>query len=222
MRRIVVTTFLSIAIVLLVAVLHPSSQPTTSAATGPLQIYLELTSRAAPGKGFRMLDDGIPPAGSIWHELYPAFCADHTQTDYEDNGDGIVSVCDYILLDGTRWHIADVGPTYWTTRIPPNGGEPTTVVFEPTDPAPGSPVGQIWHEIHPSFCDQIHVDSFHDGDGNNELSVCDEIDVVTPEGTVFYHIDRIELDITIEPGPDVPAEPSTWGRIKALLNRLSR
>jgi len=222
MRRWIWSSTAIVVCVALVGIFVTSHNATTGAGTTPVEMYVEyVPPLMAPGGGSLLVAGNIPADCSTWHELYPNFCLNHHQDAYGDNGDGVVSPCDGIKLDGACYHITAVGPTYWTTCYPPDGSPPYTVVFEPVDPAGGNPVCQTWHQIYPDFCGTIHVDSFHDSDNNNEVTPCDEIDVITTPGAAptYYHIDRVELDITIVPGP-TPVEQSTWGRIKSFFNGI--
>ena len=86
--------------------------------------------------------EDIPENCSTWHELYPNYCTSLHQDGFEDNGDGVLSPCDYIILDGERRHIDWVGPTYWTD---------CDLILEPIEFIPGDPTGQEWLEIWPNF-----------------------------------------------------------------------
>lgn len=220
MKKWLLITGLASGIALGVVALLVASKPAPVSAGVATQLHVELVVPAAPGKGagaFRVAP--IPPNGSGWHELFPAFCTTYTQDDYTDNGDGIVSACDIIKLSGVDYHIVWAGPTYWTTCETP-GVPPTTVVYEPTQPTSGgNPICEIWHEIWPNFCGQIHIEDWQDN-GDGTLSPCDFVFSHLPNGApVSYHIDRIECDITIEP-VTTPVEPSTWGKVKALFQGL--
>jgi hypothetical protein len=53
---------------------------------------------------------GVPPTGSIWREIVPSFHKERHQTGFvDDDGDGVVSVGDYIFLDGTRFRVTSDG-----------------------------------------------------------------------------------------------------------------
>jgi len=198
-----------------------SASETAPAVAGTAtQLHVELVQQGKAG-GPTPLIGPIPPNGSSWHELYPAFCGTYTQDAYEDNGDGVVSACDRIRLGGVLYHIVWAGPTYWTTCSTTPGGPGSTVIFEPTQPSNGeNPICQVWHEIYPDFCQQIHIDSWIDN-GDGLLSVCDVVDVQDPTGLPprYYHIDRIECDITIEP-VTVPVAPSTWSKVKSFIGGI--
>jgi len=189
-----------------------ASLPTS--AGGPVgTLYLDLEN-----PGFR---GGIPGDCSTWHELYPAFCAPHHQDSYDDaDGNGEVSVCDVIRLNGIDFHVVWVGPTYHTTCSDQPGGPPLgTAIFDVQNLNPdGNPLCEIWHEVYPEFCHTIHIDSWIDGNENGFLDECDIVDTNTPEGIFFYHIDRISLDIIVEPGT-VSVEETTWGKIKNFFRR---
>jgi hypothetical protein len=152
----------------------------------------------------------IPPVCTVWDEIYPAHGAPHHQDGYEDNGDNIISECDYIILDGLRWHIVWVGPTYFMSCPPIDG------VFEPTIDQTGvDPSCETWHQVWPDFCQPSHVEDWID-DGDGAVSVCDVI--YLPE-TGYWHIDQIGLDIIVEPGP-VSTESSSWGQVKKIFGSV--
>jgi len=157
------------------------------------QYYMELQG---PGR------DPWPADCSTWHELYPNFCLIHHQDSYTDNGDGVLSACDYIVLDGVSYHVDWVGPTYIM------GG----TYWEPIDPPGGNPICQTWHQVHPQYCAYGHVDDWEDSDGTGDASVCDMVWI----GGVAYHIDAVQLNIQISAGS--PVERSTWGRVKGLFS----
>jgi hypothetical protein len=207
-----------------VAFLCVLALPDDEARTGglPPQLFIELmqSTSGVPGKpglpGFNV--GGIPPDCSSWHELHPTFCTTYHQDEYRDNGDGVVGVCDIIVLNTIPYHVISAGPTYWTTCTAPSGPPTGPIIFEPTQPPTGgNPICETWHEVYPNFCQQIHIDSWQDANQNGVLDVCDEVDVQTPSGPVVYHIDRIECDVTVEPVPVTPNQESTWGKIKSLL-----
>ncbi|MBM3319887.1 MAG: hypothetical protein FJY73_04350 [Candidatus Eisenbacteria bacterium] len=148
---------------------------------------------------------GIPGDCATWHELYPNYCIPHHQDAYQDNGDGVVSVCDYIILDGIRYHIIWVGPTYFT-----DDGH----VWEPVGDPSGSPICQDWHMVYPVYCHVAHVDDWDD----NYDGVLGDCDHVLIDGS-WVHIDRVGLDIIVVPEP-TGTEESTWGQVKKLFRDL--
>lgn len=153
------------------------------------------------------VSDAIPETCTNWNELYPAYGAPHHQDGYEDNGDNVISPCDYIILDGLRWHIVWVGPTYFMSCGVLNGA------FEPTVEQAGTdPTCEVWHQVWPDFCQASHVDDWIDN-GDGVLSVCDV--VLLPE-TGYWHIDEIGLDIIVEPSP-TSTEDASWGAVKKLF-----
>lgn len=68
----------------------------------PSEMYLDLEM---PGGKIEQ----IPANCSTWHELYPGYCNPHHQDGWEDNGDGVISACDYVLIGGVWCHIDRVG-----------------------------------------------------------------------------------------------------------------
>ncbi len=152
----------------------------------------------------------IPPDCSTWHEIYPNYCAPSHQDGYEDNGDGEVSPCDYIYLDGECWHIVWVGPTYWISC------ETFQSALEPTDPGtPGNPTCQVWHEVYPNFCQPRHIENWEDN-GDGVVGVCDYIWI----GGLRCHIDDVRLNITIVPCDGTATEEGSWGKVKGLFRNI--
>jgi hypothetical protein len=168
--------------------------------------HLDLLSGSGPGP--------IPGNCSYWQELYPDPNAYYHQDGYRDNEDGIVSPCDYIVLDDIAYHIVDVVPTYFFSTT--SGRE----VFEGTLPygdQRGDPTCETWIQIQPIdlYGHQVHIDDWSDGDGDGNLSVCDDVLI---EGQ-WLHIEKIGLDLII--GEEESAvETGTWGSIKSFFHQL--
>lgn len=206
LRLLLAVVFCACAVPLLAFFPHTAAAVVTemnlTLETGPQPMFGATATNAVPGNC------------SVWHELYPNYCAPHHQTNYEDNGDGVVSVCDFIYLDGVCFHIDWVGPTYYMTRLTP--APQVQGAAEPVTTNSGEdPVCETWHWVWPNYCDEFHVDSWYDN-GNHILDPCDEIDHVLQTGvTEVWHIDRIALNIKVSLGP-TESRPSTWGRLKTL------
>jgi hypothetical protein len=187
-----------------------SPAPPASAAVGDL--YLELApSPLAPGVlNFGAVGPAIPPTGSMWHELYPAFCTTLPQEGYGDNGDSVVSVCDAIQWGGVVYHIDWVGPTYHLREVATSGD----TYWEPADPThnPANPVCESWQEVHPEFGTLHHIDEWQDANGTGVVDACD----VIASGGILYHVEEVSLNIRVTPG-GTPTEKSTWGKIKSHL-----
>jgi len=160
------------------------------------QMYLEFS-----GSPVRY-DDTVPPDGSVWHELYPVFCNARIQDGYEDNGDGVVSVCDVIIIDGIRYHVDWAGPTYYLTLAEP----PSERWVEPEG------TGDFLHEVAPIFCQTWEVLEWEDNDQDGEVSYCDML--LLPDG--WWHVEDVSLDITVTEEPS-PVEQSTWTKIKTFF-----
>ena len=149
----------------------------------------------------------LPANCSTWHELYPNFCLPHHQDGYTDNGDGAVSACDNIVLDGITYHVDWAGPTYILEL--PGGG---TSYWEPVGSGGTDPVCSTWHQVHPDFCMIGHVDHWEDTDQNGTVTGCDYVTV----GGITYHVVSVELDIQIS--VTSPVDQASWGRIKSLFS----
>jgi hypothetical protein len=87
----------------------------------------------------------IPPNGSGWHELAPAWCTPYVQNDYFDtDGDGTISRCDGIKLNGRWYHIVWVG---WTLFCSDG-----TWVLEPVDDITADATfSGKWLEVAPNY-----------------------------------------------------------------------
>jgi len=158
----------------------------------------------------------VPGDGSIWHELHPVFCTDRTQTGYDDNGNGEVDVCDYLWLDGIRFHIDWAGPTY---HLQAQVGD-STAMAEPEGTEPGgNPTGEFWHLVYPpeKFCMEEEVTDWLDFDIDEMLSLGDRVFL---NGTWWVIVD-ITVNIEVHEAGS-PVTESTWSRIKAFFSRLIR
>jgi hypothetical protein len=198
--------------------------PVESGVSGALHLDLEEGVPTDPGVFGTTAGPAIPPDCSTWHEIYPNNCAPHHQDGYGDSdGDGMISPCDYITLNGKRYHITWVGPTYWVTCYPPFGGPPVSgFAAEPTqtDPTSESPVCEVWHWIWPPtrYCQESHIDSWEDDNGDQKFNECDRVNIFElgpGYPPTYYHIDRIGTDIIVDPGTQ--AKESTWGFLKDLF-----
>jgi hypothetical protein len=168
-------------------------------------IHLELVG--VPGRA----DVPVPPVCESWHELYPNYCVVHHQDDYDDSGDGFISPCDRIVLDGETCHIDWVGPTYHLLGTPGGRDE---MYLEPQDGAwSRNPVCETWHEVYPAFCTDRHVDGWEDN-GDGVLSPCDVVFV----GGRPWHLESVGVNIIVT--PESPVQQGTWGRIKQLFGTL--
>jgi hypothetical protein len=157
------------------------------------------------------LRDEVPPDCTSWRELYPSFGAINHQEGYVDNGDGVISACDFITFDGLEYHIEWVGPTYHLVQ--PGGRQEK--YLEPRDIPPHgrNPMCQMWHEVYPEWCGEWHVDGWED-DGDGVVSVCDWVFIAD----AMWHIEEIGLNIYAV--PQSPVDGTTWGRIKSFLSDL--
>jgi len=150
----------------------------------------------------------IPPDCSTWHELWPSFCASSHQDSLEDNGDGLLTACDYIYLDGQRFHVDWVGPTYYLN---------CDILIEPSDYQEGDPICQTWIEVTPNYGALWHVDDWVDN-GDGVVSVCDDIIISGgASGEVLTcHIDDIRTNIRVT-GDPTATEESSWSQFKSLF-----
>lgn len=163
-------------------------------------LYLELDTT---------LKSPIPGACSNWNELWPNHGAPHHQDEYIDSdGDGELTQCDYIKLDGQWYHIEWAGPTY-SLECP--GTLPG--YFEPTVPQTGGdPTCETWVEIFPNHGQPHHVDFWSDDNADGVVSACDWIVL----GGRECHIRDIGVNLRVRPSTPVPNEGQSWGSLKSL------
>jgi hypothetical protein len=150
------------------------------------------------------LIDLAHPEGTDWHELYPVFCTNYTLDKWLDNGDGVLSPCDEIIIhqkpDGPvkSYHVENVTITLLVTPVenhmvdenglpplesPPQGaGKSMYIELEGGYKASvlTNPVCSQWHEIYPDFCTQYHLSAWNDTDEVGKLDFCDRI-CLTPK-----------------------------------------
>ncbi|MFN0150653.1 MAG: hypothetical protein ACKVU1_08080 [bacterium] len=153
-----------------------------------------------------------PPTCSSWHEIAPAFCTDHHQDGFQDNGDGVVSVCDVITLDGADYHIVNAGPTLYLDCS--GGGEAagTTMILEPEGAYTGDPMAVEWFEVYPDLYGYAGTITSWLDNGDGELSVCDQVVI----GGLTCHVKRVGCNIRVVPFVNAN-EASTWGKIKSFF-----
>lgn len=176
-----------LAVVLAVLVAVPASA----------QIYLEYMGE--PGRN-------IPANCSTWHELHPNFCAVYHQDFYCDNGDGIVSACDQIVMDCGCFHVTWAGPTYVLEF------QGMVSYWEPIGEYGPIPVCETWHQVYPEFCMAGHVDMWEDSNSDGQISPCDFVVIAG----MMYHVVEIKLDIQVTPLS--PVDEKSWGQIKSLFS----
>ncbi len=144
---------------------------------------------------------------SPWHQLFPPpMCGISHQDSWEDNGDGCLSACDYLTLDGERVHVDWVGPTYWLD---------CDIILEPTGDPTSPAECQEWVEVHPNYGNIWHVDDFQDN-GDNEIGVCDVIVISSNGVSVSCHIMEVGLNIHVT-GDATPTEQSSVSELKSLF-----
>ena len=176
-----------------------------------VSVLAVLAAAVPAGAQYNMEYQGTPtrvlPANcSTWHELYPNFCLSHHQDGYTDNGDGVVSACDNIVLDGITYHIDWAGPTYKLEYFS------STSYWEPVGQTGNDPYCSTWHQVHPMFCQTGHVDGWEDTDLSGTVTACDYITI----GGITYHVAGVQLDIQISVTSAV--EQASWGMIKSLFS----
>ena len=182
---------------------HVSTADAWFGAVGP---YLHSVGSPIP--------DPSNPVGTSWHELYPTYCNEYDLTDWEDNGDEVLSYCDNITLNptepaGTPWvyHVEEVTTTI-TVSLKPDLVETMYVDLElgpDVDPylPINEPLNTQWHELYPDYCKRYHLTEWEDTglDNPGELGPSDQIYLIDKETGVgaWYHVDDVSTDIIVKP-----------------------
>jgi hypothetical protein len=150
------------------------------------------------------------PIGTEWHELYPNYCVDWVLSSWFDNGDGILSICDYVdFTDPTggnwhKFHVEWVGPTI-IVEWPYNPPILDTVYLDyvgydnPNVDPILDPTGTYWHEVYPNYCVTYYVVGWVDTDLDGYVNYCDYIIFQNMETGEFesVHVIGVKTDIIL-------------------------
>jgi hypothetical protein len=161
---------------------------------------------AEPGRSY---DPTWPPdgPGTQWHQMLPpeAFCTFGEQTDHDDaDGDGLISFCDNVQIDGVWKHIEWVGPTI---AIEPLGGGDMLYM---------EPIGRDneYHIIHPPefACLIVPITG-------GIVEEC-QVVIVEPPSPFAGEWHVVEINTNIRTNGGSPVEPGTWSKIKNFFSNL--
>ncbi|MGB2853539.1 MAG: CARDB domain-containing protein, partial [Dehalococcoidia bacterium] len=201
---------------------------------------------AAPKKYLHPAETPLDPLEPIekpicpdWHELYPAYCNQYQLSDWEDNGDGVLSPCDNIVLtdkttgEEVLHHVDEMTVTILVSSEQPEIGEEVPVLqaveeaylefvggYEEVARAMKEPVCTYWHLVYPEFCPDYHIAGWDDN-GDGYLNYCDYIlldDVETGKGW-WWHVEEVTWDIIVSPVE--PVSPCTYVVWYTVLNQGS-
>lgn len=173
------------------------------------------------------------PTGIIWHELYPDCCIhDYDTIDWEDNGDGLLNPCDNVTLVQSptgytdKYHVENmtltlnltIGDVWGTPPFAPN----ETIYIEYLDAIYYGWEWLYYPKTHPLYTDWevvcptdrfgyfFSIENWYDN-CNGVLSYCDFIELGSPDGGMFCHVDEVALDITVKKyAEEPPPPPPTW------------
>ena len=138
------------------------------------------------------------PVCTWWHELYPEYCNEYHITGWEDNGDGLLSPCDWVDLEplGTGYHVENVTITLNVTLV----GEPGVYYyfeyigpFESMYQVKTDPVCTDWMIVWPEYGMILHCDDWIDN-CNGVLDYCDLIML----GGEWCHVEEVAIDIVVK------------------------
>ena len=157
----------------------------------------------------RGFDPTWPPDGVTWHTLHPpeAYCTNVVQTGHDDvDGDGNMSFCDNIQIDGAWKHIEWCGPTFTLVYI--GGGRQDKYV----EPIESNGRQFTYHEVYPTYCNIITTTTPIE-------YVCQYVWIEDPpEDVGEWHVEAINTNIRTNGGS--PVDDSTWGKIKSFFSNL--
>jgi hypothetical protein len=69
----------------------------------------------------------------------------------------------------------------------------------------GKPVCTYWHKLYPRYCENYHLSSWEDTNGDNVLSPSDQIDMVNlaTERMRWYHVDKVTVTLRVSKKPEL-------------------
>jgi len=156
------------------------------------------------GEAFNPYEAVEDPTGP-WHEIWPRYCMPRNGTGWVDNGDGILSVCDYLQLEDNtseaQWHHV----LYVTFTMLLDEGDPVPPeeqwyfdwVGPPLAEWPDFPLGP-WKEVHPVLGRAWECVFWEDTDGSGQVDFCDWLSFIGPNGeTVDRHVASIATDLEV-------------------------
>jgi hypothetical protein len=172
------------------------------------------------------------PTGIIWHELYPDCCINDYETlEWEDNGDGLLNPCDNITLallpSGLtyKYHVENMTLTLNLT-IEDMLGDPPFTIGERIYIEYLAAVYFSWEwlyypKTHPEYTDwevvcpvdrfgyPLTIENWYDN-CNGVLSYCDMLELLSPDGALWCHVDEVAVDITVKKIIEEPPPPPPW------------
>ncbi len=130
----------------------------------------------------------IQPICTNWTEIWPVYLGvtggPYHIVYWEDNGDGVISYCDYIVFADfpeVLWHVEEYASDL--------------VLNEKV----GDPTCTIWHELYPDCCvNDYHIIHWKDN-CDDVLSPCDYVTLnLEPDGPAQdYHVDVVTLTLNL-------------------------
>jgi len=157
------------------------------------------------------------PEGTNWHELYPTYCIDWTLSVWWDNsGDGMFGPNDQIEMSDPagfpKWyHVDRMTVTILLSQLqgpPPYdpwpGPEVPTMAIELKLPlyepdVVYQPLGTLWHEVWPSYCNVYALTSWFENLPNGVLDPCDVVDLtnMSDPSLSYWHVEDVATDIIL-------------------------
>jgi len=151
-----------------------------------------------------MWDEVTDPVGKYWHEVYPVYCQNYFCVGWEDNGNGYLDFCDYLIFQNLQTgefeqvHVIGVDIDIILDEVIPPDPLPEGInLHSLTDyvPPDENVIGTEWQELHPEYDAFWEITSWIDN-GDGHISVCDTIDFNGND--TKYHVEWIGPTIRVE------------------------
>jgi len=150
-----------------------------------------------------MYDVKTTVINSTWHEVYPEYCPSFNITDWIDNCNGVLDLCDFVELHDLY---ADLYYGWWHV-------EELSIDIILNEKI-SDPVCTWWHELYPECCvKEYHIDVWEDNNFDELLSPCDNVTVsISPTGlTDEFHVENLTLTLNLSildtsGGPFIPGD----------------
>ncbi len=148
------------------------------------------------------------PDCTTWHEAWPEYCLVVHQDGYEDDGDGDMTPCDHITINGIRYHVEQKLLTYHVNDV----DDPEYFAKFAGEVIPGgNPIGETWHEIYPDYCKEWYIEDWLDN-GNGQFDACD----IVVSGGKEWHLNAITPGLLVDVGVPSTGRTGTLALIAIL------
>ena len=154
--------------------------------------------------------DPTSPIG-WWHEIYPNYCTQWECVDWDDNGDGIISYCDWLTFVGpdgaeVTLHVVEVNTDIYIE--PGEPGNPPVKELDGPDWNPYVPVADPvgpWHELWPNYCVDWECVEWIDNN-SGVLDYCDYMKLREAGSleTTWWHVENVTMTVLLNEDHGLP------------------